>query len=840
MAVKILPDINIHLFDPVLAVYTGGVEVNVVDANGDSMIGTLPDEPVATSTIADRSYTEGGSAVTIDLATKFTGATSYSVAPTTTGVSNSGAILTIDPTTPLVTTDLTVTASNLGGDAALSFSLTVTASSSTHTVTINAASRDKIIYDTNAAWGLNSADIPLSGTSDAPLGSVIYAEILSETGTVVGSEMPIATAAADGSWSGTYSGMVARADWLAPRAWVNGSTAPKVTRATVFGTGHGIAIWGQSEIYKLLEVLYDGPQPFEVVPADEMVSFHWHDRSPIGSGAAGVSHHLVTAADGFNSRFSAMAKSLIEAQPGAKFFVVLQAQSGTGFNELLLDSVTSRRFSDDQALHDAVGAKPGIITFSWYASPRGYALRYGAAAHEMIYGKTIDGVSLGPTPAATTGNGLNIGDADYFLTDLYDYTPNTGTRVCVLEPHRMMVSGNIADCRDGVRTLYATSTEPSLVAGPSVGNYQNGRGTVGAYTDGTHPGVGADGSVAFGVGLVQASIRAMDLTSWNVPVIDSANWTPDGSRVEFGSSAGPIYVRLGTTAVGFEVDGVPVDAQVVGGLLRIDSANVGDGSPFTTSTQIRFADNTTGLDYSLVDAEAIEIDGFKKFPLVDVGVPGIPTGWAVQQEPDAAVIASTIVGAPKWTITGQGDGLSLLAANFPSNSALLMTFEIDMVVRPGSANPGTIIRGNNGKFLIETLSPNGIRYSLPNNGGPLVITGAGAWEADVRQKFKLVVDQVSGYSAFYIDDVEILAVTNAPWVNNGYDTHILNRAPWTGGLVGDLYGVKAWIGVAPTDGVTPVTTPTYEFAGDRDTILAQVQAYGATNAAMYENSLVAS
>lgn len=111
------------------AIYYGGVSVSLMDALGNILLGDdLPPAPTVTSTIADRTYEAGAAPVTVDLRTKFGGATSYTVSPTNAAVTISDYTLTINPTAALTATTFTVRGINGGGASApLTFALTVTA-----------------------------------------------------------------------------------------------------------------------------------------------------------------------------------------------------------------------------------------------------------------------------------------------------------------------------------------------------------------------------------------------------------------------------------------------------------------------------------------------------------------------------------------------------------------------------------------------------------------------------------------------------------------------------------------------------------------------------------------
>lgn len=113
------------------AIYYGGVPVSLMDAQGNVILGDdLPDAPTVTSTIADRTYEAGAAPATVDLRTKFTGATSYTVSPANAAVTISDYTLTINPTATMTATTFTVRGINGGGASApLTFALTVNAPS---------------------------------------------------------------------------------------------------------------------------------------------------------------------------------------------------------------------------------------------------------------------------------------------------------------------------------------------------------------------------------------------------------------------------------------------------------------------------------------------------------------------------------------------------------------------------------------------------------------------------------------------------------------------------------------------------------------------------------------
>ena len=119
------------LMESATALYYGGQPVSLLDAQGNVILGEgLPPAPTVTSTIADRTYAAGDAAVTVDLRTKFSGATSYTVSPTNAAVTINDYTLTINPTAAMTQTTFTVKGINGGGASdPLTFKLTVNAPS---------------------------------------------------------------------------------------------------------------------------------------------------------------------------------------------------------------------------------------------------------------------------------------------------------------------------------------------------------------------------------------------------------------------------------------------------------------------------------------------------------------------------------------------------------------------------------------------------------------------------------------------------------------------------------------------------------------------------------------
>lgn len=89
---------------------------DILDHLGVSLLsGFVPPPPQIIGFIPDISLTIGDDPVTVDLATVFSGATSYETSPLPAGVTRSGAIITVTAGAVLAPTDITFRGRNAGG-----------------------------------------------------------------------------------------------------------------------------------------------------------------------------------------------------------------------------------------------------------------------------------------------------------------------------------------------------------------------------------------------------------------------------------------------------------------------------------------------------------------------------------------------------------------------------------------------------------------------------------------------------------------------------------------------------------------------------------------------------
>ena len=551
------------------------------------------------------------------------------------------------------------------------------------TITIGDFTRDKTLFDSGAARGLNAASVPLSGTATA--GAVIQARAVTEAGTAVTGWTNIATAAGDGLWSGDLTAERS-ATWLRPEVRLASSPAVVATTANRFGVGHVWALWGQSE---LAGILSETAASGEALAADDMVQV-------LGPTKTLAVQHVTTATP-ITSSVVAMANALHEIAPNDKFALVFHCVSGTGWDETFDDSKTARSWADDLALHQlatADGQSVGLASMSWFADPRSQGPTYGEVAHQLMFGRTVAGAPI-TFPALMDGKWAPNWTADHYWGDIYDYSL---TRWLPYGPHRFDITqdmqnallkrsdgtadaaiGAIPYCRTAWRNMVSASTEPALLdLGIEPMSYLNGYVSGSAWTDISHPGRYSEhGKPRWARHTALAMAQGAGLANFAVPVFDQSAWAPDGSYVEIWSSAGPITTTRRakgwapldnsfphwTEVFGFEVNEAPAqNTAIVAGRVRVYPN--GPDTRFYQGDTIAFGRGGAG---GYMDTpEDFVADAWANYPIVaNSPISGIE-GTDVRPLPDAAILANPITTARPvagtWSITASDGSATVVSA----------------------------------------------------------------------------------------------------------------------------------------------------------------------------------
>ena len=692
----------------------------------------------------------------------------------------------------------------------------------TGAISLAAFSADRILYDSRAAFGANSASVPLSGTGTA--GRVVQARALSvdDGGATSTAWADVATISGGGGWSGSIT-VPRSASWYRPEVRLKSSPSITAQGANRFGVGHVLAIWGQSEHANITNSFYSAGAPVAVADAEAVQVFY---------GAAGSpTRQFITNASPLTDACAAMAASLIAARPGEKFAVVLQAVAGTDPRALVNDSDTSRLWANDKALHDlatADGRSVGIAAMSWFASPGNLASGYGEAMIQLFTKKTLAGASV-TIPGTITYTGGSF-PADHWFGELYDYAK---TKWVAEGPHRFEIDADMLDathvtggalqsnlknkelCRLSWRSMLASpSASMFLPLGLEPITYANGRDDgAGSWTDLAHPSATADGSPAFARLTVLGMLQAAGLTSWALPVFDNCLWDPAGAYVEVWSSSGPVTTtRLArgeaalpatyphwTQVMGFQINGVPAqNATIVGGRVRITRNG---GGTFIFSDVLTFGEG--GATGQAKFPQDLQNATWKNLPVVAVAGTGL-TGIPVRPMPSATVLANTLPANPSFTtVAGQLTYFRDLVA-WPTTGGKI-TLALDLSLQNAGVTVYPFEMGNQHVSLNITTAGL-MRLGLTDSAGTALMSsvtiGTMAW--GVRKDLIVAIDLVARNCWVTFDGVTTayaLGTNTGNLASSSRRLRFLSREITTGGnCIGTIYKAEVWVDCASGGG----------------------------------------
>ncbi|MCB2128039.1 MAG: hypothetical protein KDE03_02900 [Rhodobacteraceae bacterium] len=601
-------------------------------------------------------------------------------------------------------------------------------------VAVAGFSRDRVLFDSGAAFGRAVADIPLVGTATA--GEVVQARALSldDGGATTTAWVDAGTADGGGNWTGTITAPRS-ASWF--RVEVRLKANPGITNqaATRFGVGHVIAIWGQSEPDRIISGFYDNTTPPAVSDPEAVQIIQGAAATPA------VTH--VSNAQPVTAAVAAMAGTLITARPGEKFALIFHTVPGTDPRELVNDSNAGRMWANDKALHDfatADGQKVGIAAMSWFAAPGNLGSNYAAALFPLFSGKTTAGAPVSfPTDIVHPGGSYH---ADHWFGELYDYAH---TKWAPYGPHRVDIAADHQDAthftggaanpkmqnREAVRQswramLALPDATMFLPLGSEPMAYVNGYDDgAGSWTDQEHPaGNTPDGAQRFARLTAHAILKSAGLAGWTVPVFDTSLWEPSGAWVEVWSSAGPVTTTrlqraeapLGTTyshwttVVGFQINGVPArNTQIVAGRVRI----LPNSGVFTNADAITFGEG--GATGSLKFPQDFPAGLWKNLPVVDVGLADVG-GISVRPLPSPAALTNTLpAGAPSFHTSATGPYF-VNPANVPAGTSAI-TFAARIRFSALPATTSMLFSQSSTGFDVELNNSGGLRITIEDGTG---------------------------------------------------------------------------------------------------------------------------
>lgn len=169
--------INREFFEHLTSAQFQGSPITFLDAEGNPLLEgepQLPDIPTISSTIADRAYEVGAASSTVDLLTKFDGATSFEISPTSvTGVALDKNILSMNPTAPVAETTISIWGVNAGGRSATPLTFKYTVNVAAPTVKAALPDIDMLVGDPSQTINLDNFFNNATSYTLAPTGAGI-------------------------------------------------------------------------------------------------------------------------------------------------------------------------------------------------------------------------------------------------------------------------------------------------------------------------------------------------------------------------------------------------------------------------------------------------------------------------------------------------------------------------------------------------------------------------------------------------------------------------------------------------------------------------------------------
>ncbi|WP_424991089.1 hypothetical protein [Fluviibacterium sp. S390] len=731
------------------------------------------------------------------------------------------------------------------------------------TASIAEFSRDLTLFDSGAARGGNSADIPLSGSTDAPDGARIMAEILrADTGAVLYPAQPVATAAG-GSWTGAYPGAARSTHWLRPRVWVEGHASAKASTTSRFGVGHIVGLIGQSEDARMFADNFSQTAPLAVTDDSAVQVIRQQEG---GTKPWPITIEPVTAANPVTASVAALADVLIRNAPGEKFLILDLAHSGTSRGNLANDSDFSRDWVDFAAIvaqARADGSDLGLVLDTWTAADSAAADMFRQRFYPFYAGITAAGADY------TLGTAHQARTFDHVLWDLSaaggrGIFDAARTPLLMFGPHRFEVGqdmrdavtradgspdpiANKQDTRLSIRNMLDDAALAPILAprgkGPEILLYQNGYRAVSAtdntpsdtgthWDDASHPAAMTDdGLPARARHVAVTALHGLGLAPIEVPRFNRAYWEPSGAWVELwfedasgatppvtttraarGLPAMPTTYPHRTEVLGFEINGIPAEnATLAGGRVRIAPNG---GGLFTFADSVQFG---RGGASGVLKWPEDKFDGdWMNLPMVDLGLAGVE-GVALEPLPLATEIANTLPAPATFTTTGAGPYFND-PGNLGANPGLL-TMAARLRFAPGAGNGGIFAQSGGGMEVTRLASNSALRINLDDSSGAALLTshqpGLSIPE-NVWVTLLLAIDLPGQTLTLWKDGVEtqVALPANTGQLVPGRFLTFLNRNG-NGGyqFLGEVEYLRVWKGLASVDANEPATPPSAEITG---------------------------
>ena len=575
---------------------------------------------------------------------------------------------------------------------------------------------DESAYQDKTVWPIRPLGVTGAGTASIPVkvtgsaGGTVEARLVDvEFGTLTTAWTSIGKA--------TGSPQTLTLDLAETPFWAN--LEVRFAEATAIGSagskkiaaGYVIQIAGQSEFATAFSAFYgqvSGSRASVSVdmPGDVKISYM---DAPIFSDYVTTANRAYDIVSYIANRFSAI-------RPHAKASIVYTVKSGTGPDQLMDDTQTSRLWSDDIAVWN-LGTQngltvPGIFGTQWIGNPAGYRQNYGGAFSEMFTGRRPDGSMIPAGATQTYRNGSSSLDLDHTWAELYGAYSTTR----VFNAFSVYDSFGYSESDLRPSWLAAKAAVPHLgaIVSPRDGalvvpHHSRGRNPA-DWQDAAHPtplGGSPHGARRFHEAFVDLSLAAYGIGTWpTCHTLDPAQtyWDPSGSYVEVGiagKSISTIAARFGETldpslrqVIGFAIDGVSANnVSIVGGKIRIapNSGTFTSSTVITRDTTIRMAwrggvgnDMKTENALGWWKAAPVVVDATHPDGMVPIDLYSTPTAvyantlGATTPGTPAPGVGPTILQTSRWSrSSSQGSSGRFASASMPVSgtaSRLLIPF----------------------------------------------------------------------------------------------------------------------------------------------------------------------
>lgn len=632
-------------------------------------------------------------------------------------------------------------------------------------------SRDQTLFDSGAQLGLAQAAVPLSGTTDAPDGTVIQARAVSlDDGGATSTAWADAGTAAGSAWSGSLD-VPRSTSWFRVEVRVKGSNAPAGQTANRFGVGHIWAYFEQSNSARIFNSGYS-QTPVPPVTDPEALQVFQVDRN---TGTA--TRTLVSDATPVSASVARIANVLAAERPGEKFAIAAHVQPGTSPFEMIDDTDPDRVWAYEQNLHDLVavdGAAVGAVFdtgwIAWSPKPDNED-----RIIPILTGKLRDGTVL--SPGATVSGNWGSYVLSHDLREFYDFAY---TRVGLVGPHGRAATAsqsdyetaadldymNMVDDWNAVLSDSANFPEFLPYVMETVGALRGVDDGNGGWTDEAHhSATDPDGLERLAQTQALLVLQTLGLANWPVPAFDSVYYEPSGAYADFwmdgqdittlrdlrNGAGSSVHVR------GWTLNGVPLttEAQIVtdAGGSGFAGVRITPASPLDYGSNIQFG---RGRLPGFLNYPGDYQTGYHQdLPVVDLGQGGLDAMTMKGRSTEG--LGNTLPAPAQFTTvsdgTAAGTGPYFEDSSGHTFGSGVTSLRMEITGAISDTNGGSWLLASGGGVIgLELLASGLIRSNGGGKSGVPLVTTATPIALGTAYTWTLVLDLTAGTFTLDQDD----------------------------------------------------------------------------------------